>query len=94
MKAINALSGKSLEGVLLFSGKMDKKLVMQWIEGMKNHFECEGIIEGKKVEVEKSRFRGPNLTWWKFLQEESERVDKNPIENHKAMVTKIKEHCL
>ena len=51
---------------------MDIKLGMKWIEGMENHFECEGITEAQKVKVAKARFRGPSLTWWKFLQEERE----------------------
>ena len=40
LNAIKALGGKALEGIPLFSGKMDPKLVMEWIQGMENHFEC------------------------------------------------------
>ena len=43
LKAIKALGGKALEGVPLFSGKMDIDAVMDWLEGMENHFECKGI---------------------------------------------------
>ena len=94
LKAIKALSGKILEGVPLSSGKMDIGLVIEWIKGMENHFECEGITEAQKVKVAKARLRGPTLTWWKFLQEEREKVNTKPITNWKAMVTKIKEHYL
>ena len=45
LKAIKALGGKALEGVPLFSGKMDIDAVMDWLEGMENHFEYEGISE-------------------------------------------------
>ena len=45
LKAIKALSGKALEGVTVFAGKMDTELVMEWIEGMENHFDCEGVTK-------------------------------------------------
>ena len=67
LKALKALSGKTLEGVPLFSGKMEADLVMDWIEGMENHFECDGVTEAQKVKVAKSRLRGSTLTWWKFI---------------------------
>ena len=57
---------KALEGVPLFSGKMDIDAVMDWLEGMEYHFECEGISKEKKVKVAKSRLRYSTLTWWKY----------------------------
>ena len=48
LKAIKALGGKDLEGVSLFSGKMDIDAVMDWINVMENHFECEGVSEAQK----------------------------------------------
>jgi hypothetical protein len=47
LKAIKALGGKGLEGVPHFSGKMDIDAVMDWLEGMENHFECEAILEAQ-----------------------------------------------
>lgn len=79
LKALKSLSGKGLEGIPLFSGKMDPDLVMDWIEGMENHFECDGITEAQKVKVAKSRLRGSALTWWKFVQTEREKEGKQPI---------------
>lgn len=52
---------------------MDFELVIEWIEGMENHFKSEGISKAQKVKFAKSRLRGKTLTWWKFLQEERER---------------------
>ena len=94
LKAIKALGGKALEGVPLFSGKMDIDAVMDWLEGMENHFECEGISEAQKVKVAKSRLRGSALTWWKYLQDERVSMGKNPIANWSAMANKIKENFL
>ena len=68
LKSNKALSGKELEGVPVFTGKMDTELVMEWIEGMENHFDCEGVTKAQKVKVAQSRLRGAALTWWKFLQ--------------------------
>ena len=73
---------------------MDIELVMEWIEGIEDFFKCKGIKEAQKMKVAKARLRGPTLTWWKFLQEEREKVNTKPITNWKAMVTKIKEHYL
>lgn len=64
LKALKEMSGKSLEGVPLFSGKMEVELVMEWIEGIENHFECEGVTEAQKVKVAKSRMRGATITKW------------------------------
>ena len=62
LKALKTISGKSLEGIPLFIGKMDLELVMEWIEGIENHFECKGLTEAQKVKVAKSRLRRPALT--------------------------------
>ena len=73
---------------------MDSNLVMEWIEGMENHFNCEGVTEAQKVKVAKSRLRGPILTWWKFLQEIREKKNKKEIVNWKAMVNKFRDNYL
>ena len=91
LKAIKALGGKALEGIPLLSWKMDPELAMEWIEGMENHFKCEGITKAQEVKIAKSRLRGATLTWWKYLQEEKEKMDKRLIANWKGMVTKVKE---
>lgn len=75
-RVIKALGGKPLEGIPFFTGKMDSELIMEWIEGIENYFECVSISEAQKMKVSKSRLRGPALTWWKFLQEEREREGK------------------
>ena len=41
---------------------MDAKVVLEWIESIKNYFECEGTIEAQKVRFEKSRLKGQELT--------------------------------
>ena len=45
LKSIKALGGKYFEGVPLFSVNLDIDVVMDWIDGMENHFECEGVLE-------------------------------------------------
>ena len=70
LKAIKDLGGKALEGVPLFSGKMDTNAVMDLIDVMENHFDYEGVSEAQKVKVAKSRLRGLALTWWKCVQDE------------------------
>ena len=55
LKAIKAINSKALEGIPLFSGKMDPDLIMEWIEGMENHFECDGVSDAQKVKVARSR---------------------------------------
>lgn len=91
LRAIKALNQKGLEGVTLFSGKMDIYHVLEWLEGMENYFESENVIEAQKVKVAKARMRGASLTWWKFVQAEREKEDKNPYANWKSMVRKIQQ---
>ena len=62
LKALKAINSKALEGIPLFSGKMDLDLIMDWIEGMENNFECDSVSDAQKVKVEKSRLRGSILT--------------------------------
>ena len=62
----------------MFSGKMDTEVVLEWIEGIENHFECEGVIEAQKVKVVKSRLKGKAPTWWNFVQEERESEGNKP----------------
>lgn len=64
---------------------------MDQIEGMENHFECDGVTGVQKVRVKKSRRRGSALTWWKFIQAEREEEGKNPISTWKVMLGKVKE---
>lgn len=91
LKASKDLGGKYLEGVPLFHGKMGPEVVIEWIEGMENHFECDGISEAQKVKLAKSRLRGAALTWWKFVQEERQKEGKNPIATWKGMLAKVRE---
>ena len=91
MKAIKAINIKALEGISLFSGKMDPDLIMERIEGMENQFECGGVFDAQKVKVARSRLRGTTLTWWKFVQTKSEKEGKGPIVTWKGMVDKIKQ---
>ena len=39
LKAIKSLGGKALEGLPLFSGRMDIDAMMDWVDGMENNFE-------------------------------------------------------
>ena len=61
---------------------------------MKNHFECDEVTKALRIKVAKSRLRGSSPTWWKYLQEEREKLGNNPIENWKTMVMKVKEQYL
>jgi hypothetical protein len=88
MKALKTINSKALEGIPLFSGKMDLDLIMEWIEGMENHFECDGVSNAQKVKVEKSRLRGTALTYWKFVRTERDLEGKSPIVTCKGMVAK------
>ena len=62
LKAIKYLSGKEIEGVPLFSGKMEVDLSIEWIEGIENYFECENVIVSQKVKVAQERMRGEMIT--------------------------------
>ena len=57
LKAIKYLSGKEIEGVPLFSGKIELYLSIQWIEGIENYFECENVIVSQKVKVDQEIMR-------------------------------------
>lgn len=48
---------------------MEIDSVMDWLDGMENHFECKGVSGAQKVKVAKSRHRGSALTWWKYVED-------------------------
>ena len=73
LKVIKAINSKDLESIPLFSGKMDLDLIMEWIEGMENHFECDSVSYAQQVKVEKSKLRGTSVIQWKFVQIEREK---------------------
>ena len=54
----------------IFSGKMDSKVVMDWLDALNSFFVCEEILEHEKVKIEKSKLKGSALTWWNFIQSE------------------------
>ena len=83
-----------MEGVPLFSGKTNIDAMMDWIDGMDNHFYYKGVLEAQKFKVANSRLGGSALKWWKYVQDERISEGKKPIANWNAMVTKLKEDFL
>ena len=81
IKSIKDFGGNSLEDVSLFHGKMDVEVVLEWTKSIENYFECEGTTKDQKVIFAKSKLKGQELTWWKFVQEERESEGKKPIAN-------------
>ena len=53
LKYLKALNGKVLEGIPIFIGKMDAEEVIEWIEGIENHFESDDITDAQKVKIRK-----------------------------------------
>ena len=42
---------------------MELEVVLDWIEGLENHFECDGIIEAQKVKFSKAKGLGCELLY-------------------------------
>ena len=63
IEALERVGKKDAKGDLpIFSGKMDADAIVDWIEALKNHFECQHIVEKDKVKFSKSKLKGPVLT--------------------------------
>ena len=75
----------------IYSGKMDPKEVMDWIDALTSFFDYEEIPEHQKVKIAKSKLKGSALNWWNFTQAERVKMDKNQISTWKKMVTLVKE---
>ena len=73
---------------------MDIDVMMDWMDGMENHSDCEGVSEAQKIKVAKLRLKGLALTWWKYVQDESASVGKKPMANWNEMVTKSRENFI
>ena len=80
IEALERVGKKDAKGDLpIFLGKMDVDAIVDWIEALNNHFECENIAEKDKVKIAKSKLKGPTLTWWNFTQGERVKEGKNMI---------------
>ena len=56
IEALERVGKKDAKGDLpIFLGKMDADAVVDWIEALNNHFECENIAEKDKVKIAKSK---------------------------------------
>lgn len=73
---------------------MDVDAIVDWIEALNNHFECENIAEKNKVKIAKSKLKGPTLTWWNFTQGEKVKEGKNMITSWERMCAKVRETYL
>lgn len=57
---------RTMEGMLefpTFNGKMNVDVALDWIEPLTSFFECDDIIEKKRVKILKSKLKGAALTW-------------------------------
>ena len=95
IEALERIGKKDAKGDLpIFLGKMDVDAVVDWIEALNNHFECENIAEKDKVKIAKSKLKGPALTWWNFTQGERVKEGKNMITSWERMCVKVRETYL
>ena len=95
IEALERVGKKDAKGDLpIFSGKMDVDAIVDWIEALNNHFECENIVEKEKVKISKSKLKGLALTWWNITQGVRVREHKNMITSWEIMCAKVRETYL
>lgn len=69
----------TIHGLPIYSGSMEAKEVIDWIEALTSHFLYKEILEDKRVKLEKARLKGSALTWWNYLQGERVKEGKGMI---------------
>lgn len=74
----------------MYSGKLDSKEVLDWIDAMDNYFEYKEVANEQKVKFAKTKLKGLTLTWWNYVQEETVKKSKAKISSRDRMVSKIK----
>lgn len=77
--------------LLVFVGKMEPDIVMEWIDSLDNFFESEEIPEHQRVKMAQSKMKGAALTWWTFIQDERVKEGKRKVATWKKMMALVKE---
>ena len=68
----------SLE-VVPYDGKLDTNVVLDWIFDMEKFFEYENTLDNRKVKIVVTRLKGHASLWWKYLQTDRQRREKEKI---------------
>lgn len=77
--------------LLVFAGKMEPNIVMEWIDSLDNFFESEDIPKHQRVKMAQSKMKGATLTWWNFIQDERVKEGKRKVATWKKMMALVKE---
>lgn len=74
-----------------FNGKMNADVALDWIEALTSFFECEDILEKKRVKMENSKLMRAALTWWIFIQTKRVKKGRSMISSWDRVVALVRE---
>ena len=80
--------------VVLYDGKLDPNVVLNWISNMEKFFEYENTPDNRKVKIVVTRLKGHASLWWENLQTDRQRRGKEKIKTWPKMVNKVKKKFL
>lgn len=88
--ALNSVNRDTIDGLPIYSGSMEAKEVIDWIEALTNHFEYKEIPQDNRVKLAKARLKGFALTWWNYVQGERVKEGKSMITSWERMKAEVK----
>ena len=75
---LGSISKPRLE-VLVFTGGLNPKELIDWVNDMDKFFDYEEMEEGKRVKFVVTKLKGHAALWWDGVQAERRRLGKQPI---------------
>ena len=94
LRVLSRENSKPTIEVVLYDGKLDTNVVLDWIFDMKKFFEYESTPDNKKVKIVVTRLRGHASLWWENLYTDKQRRGKEKIKTWSKMVKKVKKKFL
>ena len=61
-------NSKPIVEVVLYDGKLDTNVVLDWISDVEKFFEYEKTPDNRKVKIVVTRLKGHASLWWEHLQ--------------------------
>ena len=92
--AISKIRKRPIAEVPSYSGSLNPKELIDWINELEEYFEYEEIEDPNRVKFVKMKLKGHASIWWKEVQLERNQRGKGKITRWDRMVEKLKKQFI
>ena len=79
LRVLSRAHSKLVVEVILYDGKLDTNVLLDWISNMEKFFEYEDTPNNRKVKIGVTRLKGHASLWWEHLQAIRQRRGKEKV---------------